>query len=65
MQNAYPMLYPQNFEVQAPLPMPQVSKVAINQPEPMREPQPAKQPNLADIPKEQLIKALLAQMARE
>ena len=65
MQNAYPMLYPQNFEVQAPLPMPQVSKVAINQPEPMREPQPAKQPNLADIPKEQLIKALLAQMAKE
>lgn len=34
--------YPQNFEVHAPLPVPQVAKVAINQPEPMREPLPAK-----------------------
>lgn len=63
--------YPQNFEVTAPLPMPQmyaaqpVSKVAIQHPEPMREPLPAKQPNLADVPKADLIKALMAQLAKE
>jgi hypothetical protein len=63
--NAYPMLYPQNFEVSAPLPVPQIAKVAMNQPEPMREPQPTKQPNLADLPKAELIKALLTQLAKD
>lgn len=63
--------YPQNFEVTAPLPMPQMyaaqhmSKVAIQHPEPMREPLPAKQPNLADVPKADLIKALMAQLSKE
>jgi hypothetical protein len=62
--------YPQNFEVAAPLPIPQVyahsiAKVAIQQPEPMREPLPAKQLNLADVPKADLIKALMAQLAKE
>ena len=58
--------YPQNFEVHAPQPMPMpVQKVAIMQPEPMREPTPAKQPNLADMPKAELIRALLAQIAKE
>merc|ERR1712073_192330 len=52
--------YPQNFEVFAPLPFPQPvqTKVAINQPEPMHEPTPAKA-NLANMPKAELIKALL------
>jgi hypothetical protein len=31
----------------------------------MREPLPAKQPNLADMPKADLIKALMAQLAKE
>ena len=59
------MLYPQNFEVSAPLPVPQIAKVAMNQPEPMREPQPTKQTNLADLPKAELIKALLTQLAKD
>jgi len=60
--------YPQNFEVAAPLPIPQmyshqpVAKVVMQQPEPMREPQVA---NLADLPKADLIKALMAQLAKE
>merc|ERR1711997_669617 len=63
--------YPQNFEVSAPLPVPQMytqpiaAKVAIQQPEPMREPLPAKQANLADVPKADLIKALMMQLAKE
>ena len=58
--------YPQNFEVSAPLPVPQMytqpiaAKVAIQQPEPMREPLPSKKQNLADVPKGELIKALMA-----
>merc|ERR1719362_2053620 len=62
--------YPQNFEVTAPLPVPQVvtqplSKVAIQQPEPMREPLPTKQADLAALPKADLIKALLTQLSKE
>ena len=59
--------YPQNFEVTAPLPIPQpiTTKVAIQQPEPMREPLPAKQPDLASMPKADLIKALLTQLSKE
>jgi len=57
------MLYPQDFQVHAPLPYPQVAKVAINQPEPMREPQPAQ--SLADMPKDVLIKALLEQLSKK
>lgn len=63
--------YPQNFEVSAPLPVPQMytqpiaAKVAIQQPEPMREPLPAKKANLADVPKADLIKALMMQLAKE
>merc|ERR1712051_1088698 len=58
--------YPQNFEVFAPLPFPQPvqTKVAINQPEPMHEPTPAKA-NLANMPKAELIKALLLQLSKE
>jgi len=58
--------YPQNFEVAAPLPLPQMytypvaAKVAIQQPEPMREPQPVKKQDLSDVPKAELIKALMA-----
>lgn len=42
-----------------------VSKVAIQQPEPMREPLPAKQPSLADYDKDALMKALLLRLAKE
>lgn len=73
VQPAQPMngyWYPQNFEVQAPLPALQtvptlVSKVAIQQPEPMREPLPKQSPSLADMPKKELIKALLLQLAKD
>ena len=58
--------YPQNFEA---LPVPQMvsqptAKVVIAQPEPMREPLPAKQPDLSSLPKNVLIKALLEQLAK-
>jgi len=39
-----------------------IAKVAIQQPEPMREPVSA---NLAGVPKADLIKALMAQLAKE
>lgn len=42
-----------------------VSKVAMQQPEPMREPLPKKQISLADMPKKELIKALLLQLAKD
>lgn len=63
---AQPMWYP-NFEVSAPIPMPQpvMAKVAIRNPEPMREPVPTQACDLASLPKEALIKALLSQLARE
>ena len=64
--------YPQNFEVQAPLPVPQMvaqpvqmTKVAMQQPEPMRESLPRQQPKLAEMSKKELIKALLLQLAKE
>lgn len=61
-----PYFYPQNFEVSAPLPVPQVisqpvPKVVIAQPEPMREPLPQKPAG----DRKELIKALLMQLAKE
>jgi len=61
-----PYFYPQNFEVSAPLPVPQVisqpvPKVVIAQPEPMREPLPQKPSG----DRKELIKALLMQLAKE
>jgi len=44
---------------------PIAAKVAIQQPEPMREPLPVKKTNLADVPKADLIKALMEQLAKE
>lgn len=43
----------------------QVTKVAIQQPEPIAEPTPKQQLDLSSLPKEELIKALLAQLAKE
>lgn len=41
-----------------------MTKVVMQQPEPMREPLP-KKTNLADLPKKELIKALLMQLAKD
>ena len=50
--------YPQNFEA---LPVPQM----VSQKVVMQQPEPEKQPDLSSLPKKELIKALLAQLAKD
>lgn len=57
--------YPQNFEVSAPLPVPQLQPFQATYPK-IVEAAPVKQQlNLAEVPKADLIKALMAQLAKE
>ena len=61
----HPLIYPQNFQVQPPVPIHQLMtpmpKVAISKPEPMAEPVRG----VKDLSKAELIKLLLTQLAKE
>lgn len=56
--------YPQNFEVTAPLPVPQLQPTQAAYPR-FVDAAPAKKLDLADVPKADLIKALMAQLAKD